>query len=170
MPSTKFFFWNINNKPLTATIAALVVEHAVDVLILAESIISDGVLVQALNSGPRSDFHLAPNPLGRMRIFTRFSRQFFQAKFESKWTTIARIALPARDEILLCAVHFPSKLHLTDASQAQEASILASEIVREEDNAGHQRTLLVGDLNMNPFEHGVVALWGFTRSCPVKSH
>ena len=129
-------------------------------MILAECAIRDELLTQALNGGPEKDFHLAPVPIGRSRIFIRFPRQFFQTVFESDRTTIARISLPARDEILLCAVHFPSKLHWSNESQALEASVLSSDIIREEDTIGHQRTLVVGDLNMDPFEHGVVGAAG----------
>ena len=33
---------------------------------------------------------------------------------------------------------------------------LSKEIVRVEDAVGHQRTVVVGDLNMNPFEDGMI--------------
>ncbi len=46
-----FLFWNVNKKPLQNLIAALVEEHRVDVLILAESDITDVAMLRALNTG-----------------------------------------------------------------------------------------------------------------------
>lgn len=47
-------------------------------------------------------------------------------------------------------------MHLTQVEQALEATHLHDDIERTEDVVGHQRTILVGDLNMNPFDSGVV--------------
>lgn len=41
-----------------------------------------------------------------------------------------------------------------------ECTTLSSTILDEERRAGHSRTVLVGDLNMNPFESGVVGASG----------
>jgi endonuclease/exonuclease/phosphatase family metal-dependent hydrolase len=59
--------------------------------------------------------------------------------------------------VLLAAAHLPSKLHWSGESQGFECVELVRQIVAEEQKAGHQRTILVGDLNMNPFEAGIVA-------------
>jgi hypothetical protein len=56
--------------------------------------------------------------------------------------------------------HFPSKLHWSDESQAFECTELARRISEQEEAAGHNRTILVGDFNMNPFEFGMVAASG----------
>ena len=45
-------------------------------------------------------------------------------------------------------------------SQAFECMKLDTQIAREEDQAGHRRTVLLGDLNMNPFEPGLVGAGG----------
>jgi hypothetical protein len=57
--------------------------------------------------------------------------------------------------ILLAIAHFISKNNSSPGEQAMLAVELAKEIIRVEDTIGHERTLLVGDLNMNPFEEGV---------------
>ena len=57
--------------------------------------------------------------------------------------------------ILLAAAHFVSKNNISEGEQAMLAIELAKEILRVEDTVGHERTILVGDLNMNPFEDGV---------------
>ena len=42
-----FLFWNLNGKPLQHTLAKLAARHQVDVLILAECVITPPVLLAA---------------------------------------------------------------------------------------------------------------------------
>lgn len=160
MPTSRFVFWNINRKPLAPVIADLAREQQVDVVVLVECNIESHILLTALNGMDGSDFHLAPGVNKKIRIFTRFSREFLRPVFESDRVTIGRLSLPARSEILLSVAHLPSKLHWTTEGQSFECGELARQIAAEEDKAGHQRTVLVGDFNMNPFEPGIVAAGG----------
>ncbi|MFN0124353.1 MAG: endonuclease/exonuclease/phosphatase family protein [Blastocatellia bacterium] len=157
---TKFLFWNINKRPLEQLVADLVSEHQVDVLILAECIIPVGRMLETLNPGTTSEFHATYSECEKIQIYTRFSGRFIEPLFESGRFTIRRIRLPLRTEILVAAVHLPSKLYWTDHSQNLECSELARTIREVEENVGHARTLLVGDFNMNPFEEGVFAAAG----------
>ena len=58
--------------------------------------------------------------------------------------------------ILLAAAHFISKSNFSEGEQALLAVELAKEILRVEEVVGHERTVLVGDLNMKQFEDGVI--------------
>ena len=66
-----FLFWNVNKKPLQNFIAALVEEHRVDVLILAESEITDVGMLRALNPGGDPEFHLTPSFCPTIKILPR---------------------------------------------------------------------------------------------------
>jgi exonuclease III len=157
VPTSRFLFWNINRKPLAPVIADLAHEQRADIVALVECNIESHVLLKALNSTEGSDFHLAPGLSKGIHIFTRFSRDFLRPVYESDRVMIGRLSLPARSGILLSVAHLPSKLHWTTESQSFECGELARQIAAEEDKVGHQRTVLVGDFNMNPFEPGVVA-------------
>jgi endonuclease/exonuclease/phosphatase family metal-dependent hydrolase len=135
-------------------------EQHIDLVVLVECNIESHVLLTALNAAGRSDFHLARGLSKGIRVFTRFSRDFLRPVYESDRMMIGRLSLPARSEILLSVAHLPSKLHQTSDSQSFECAELAHQIAAEENKAGHQRTVLVGDFNMNPFEPGVVAAGG----------
>jgi hypothetical protein len=74
--------------------------------------------------------------------------------------TIRTLRLPSRLEILLCVVHFPSKLRQDPHDQASYTFEFSRVLARAEANVQHTRTLLVGDLNMNPYEDGVVGSSG----------
>jgi hypothetical protein len=160
LPTTKFLFWNVNRKSVANVVAELAATHKADVVILAECATAPAALLSALNGGPGSGFHLSTGVSKGVTILTRFSREFLRPVFESGHVSIGRLALPARSEVLLAAVHLPSKLHWSNESQAVECGELARRIMQEEDRAGHQRTVLVGDMNMNPFEPGVVSSGG----------
>jgi len=67
---------------------------------------------------------------------------------------------PGEDELLIAAAHLPSKQDYSDESQVFEAVHFARQIEDAEKHCGHQRTVVIGDLNMNPFEAGMVAASG----------
>jgi hypothetical protein len=70
--------------------------------------------------------------------------------------TVRRLTTPANTEILLAALHFQSQMAWTPEEQALQATVTQGDICRVEDVVGHQRTVLVGDLNLNPFDLGLV--------------
>jgi hypothetical protein len=117
-------------------------------------------MLETLNRNPGSKFHLTDSQCEKIVIYTRFSREFIQKKFDSERLTVRRLMLPRSEEILLAAIHQPSKLYWSDQSQSFECVELASTIRGIEKDVGHQRTVLVGDFNMDPFEAGIVAANG----------
>ena len=153
-------FWNVGRLSRHALIARLARANDADVILLAEVADEPVDLLRELNKTQASYF-FSPG-IGNTKIlaFTRFSDQFFRPSAETDRLTIRRLALPGLEEILLAVVHFPSKLHWSERSQAMECTELGAEIRKEEERAGHQRTILVGDLNMNPFESGMVSAAG----------
>jgi len=135
------------------------------VLILLECAIHVGELLGALNEGDSPIFHYAPNraeaPEESIKIFTRFIPEFLDSLEDGARHTIRRLMLPMRTEIVLAALHLPSKLYSSENSQILACSQWAETIAQAERQVGHTRTVVVGDLNMNPFEAGVVGAGGF---------
>jgi hypothetical protein len=154
-----FLFWNTNRKPLSDAIANLAEQESVDILILAECAIEDSSLLKTLNRrGP--EFHFPANLNARIKVFCRFPGKYLIPSFDSDRVSIRRVALPAREELLLVAVHLPSKLYSSAPSQAMECPNLSAIIVERERAVRHNRTVVVGDFNMNPFEDGIVGAGG----------
>jgi endonuclease/exonuclease/phosphatase family metal-dependent hydrolase len=138
----------------------------VDVLVLLECAIQVGDLLAALNLGDGGPiFHYAPNraeaPEESIKIFTSFTPEFLDPLEDGARHTIRRLRLPMCMDIVLAALHLPSKLHSGESSQILACSQWAETIAQAERRAGHTRTVVVGDLNMNPFEAGVVGAGGF---------
>jgi hypothetical protein len=156
---TSFLFWNVLGKDLRTLITRAVVERDVDILLLAESGTSDADMIAALNTAPGQDYAALSYVSDKVRLFTRIPAAAWQRRQTDALT--ARMAIWSvrvgkhPGGILLAIAHFLSKTHASDDDQGLLAAELAKEICRIETSAGHERTVVVGDLNMNPFEVGM---------------
>ena len=163
---TSFLFWNINRKNLQRPIVNLVRKYDIDVLMLAECQIEAGVLLNELNEGYRFSYHCLPDEnYEKIKVFARFSGDLIQPIRdepirEPPRLTIRHLQLPGLTDILLAITHCSSKLYREDVDQTIECVKLSESIKAAERQVGHARTVLVGDLNMNPFEDGVVIAGG----------
>lgn len=155
----KFLFWNIKDNNIGQVLSQIVEDHEVDVVILAECKGKMGILSD-LNAGVDNLFKLVDTGKARVTVYTRFSREFTQLEYHSNYFAIQRICLPRRKEILLTTIHFISKLHSDEDDQLSRVSRIAARIRQVEKGLGHSRTVLIGDLNMNPFEKGMISANG----------
>jgi hypothetical protein len=163
--ATTFLCWNLNGRPIQHLVAELAKSRDVDVLVLLECTIKVEDLLSALNSGDAPIYHYSPSraesPGESIKLFTRFSSEFSQPLDEGSRHTIRHLKLPASTDVVLAALHLPSKLHSGESSQILACTAWVETIARAERHVGHSRTIVVGDLNMNPFEAGVVGAGGF---------
>ncbi len=152
-----FFFWNLNRRSLGSELRQVTDEHEVDIVLLAENALTDAKLQAAL---PR--FSEPETYAEKISIYTRGDPARIVPVFDdpARRLTIRRLTFRDRPDILLAAVHFYDKRNWSDAEQLTEATVLAGDICKAEDQVGHRRTILVGDLNMNPFDKAVVASSG----------
>jgi hypothetical protein len=158
-----FLFWNINKQPLQDRIARIVVSYAVDVLVLAECATDSTVMLGALNTASRQHYSFPLTPQTKTRLFANLSPRDVQDKYadSSGDLTIWHLNLGGPPGVLLAGVHLPSKMDWSDHDQGFWASELIREIRREEGQVWSDRTILVGDFNMNPFDPGVIAAQAF---------
>ncbi len=113
-------------------------------------------MLSALNRNEKEyDYSESPG-CTKIKIFTKFNKKYVPPQWEDDRTTIRHLRLPGKKNILLAVTHLPSKMYSSSDSLAIEAGILAGRIRCAENLAGHSRTILAGDLNMNPFEVGIV--------------
>jgi endonuclease/exonuclease/phosphatase (EEP) superfamily protein YafD len=155
----KFLFWNLNGSDVSGLLCRMAREELIDMFILAECGSKSWELIEALNA-ERSDYQMGWSNCERLLFLTRFNSRWLTALFESSHISIQRLELPARRSLLIAAAHLPSKLHFSEESQVFESVQLARMIEEVEASEGHQRTMLLGDLNMNPFEAGMVGARG----------
>lgn len=158
---TSFLFWNLNKNPLESLIVSMAMDRQVDVVMLAECSIAPANLLKALNSTHPALYHYSPNRVcEKIEVFCRFPSNFIQPINETERLTVRHLNLPGAVDALIGITHLPSKLHWNEDSQTMECVELSDALLLAEKQVGHSRTLLVGDLNMNPFETGVVSARG----------
>jgi hypothetical protein len=161
MARTCFLFWNVHRMPVAPLVAALVNDYGVDLAILLEDAMPED-LEAALNSNDIGPFLSHEDRGTKFRLYARSSLGRLHLAFGNDNGNLAmwRLASPDRREITLVVAHGPTKLFASGDSQAMECSLIADAIRHQERKVGHTRTVLVGDLNMNPFESGVVGANG----------
>ncbi len=153
-----FAFWNVNANVPAEMIIALAQEWDVDILVLAECQADPEFLVK-LNESERR-YYPDPGESNRLTILTLFRSDLQCLVRDSPGVAIRHYGLADEQSFLMAAVHLDSKLWRNTEDQVFAAVELANEIREAEDRFGHTRTIVIGDLNMNPFESGVVGSLG----------
>lgn len=153
-----FLLWNLARRPLAGEVAQLVGEHRVDVLVLLESAVPRLDLRLALMEVDEAFEDVnAASVCRRVEIYTRLSAARFVPMREDAHFTIRRCEFVSGTEMLVAAAHLRSGRHTQRETQDDECQLFAREIRRAEEEAGHTRTLVIGDLNQNPFGPGVAS-------------
>jgi exonuclease III len=157
-----FLFWNLARRDIPDVVAGLVLEHNVDVVLLAENVTQRGRLLEKLNASDRPRYHFAPSwSQTKVDIFSTFLPQFIKPHADEHRASLRKIQLPGCPEILLCAIHLPSRAAWEEADLIDEAKEVNHFIREEEKSVGHSRTIVVGDFNMDPFSRGLTSANGF---------
>lgn len=156
----KFLYWNVNKKPIEDLVVALAHEHELDIIILSECAFSIPRLLEKINEPIRRKYSLPYSPVEDPVILIRLPRKLLKIRHDSPGVSVKNLVPLLGPDILIITLHLPSKLFYEKEDQAQYATRIARIIEEEEDKIGHRRTIVVGDLNMNPFEPGVVGSEG----------
>ena len=154
-------FWNLNKKQLIADIVWLCRHYDVDILILAESTISNEKILISLNTETDRIYISPDNPTTYLSLFYRYPSESIQLFAGEQRISIQRIQPLISSDFILVALHLPSKLHKSEDDQYWICRRVMQTIREVENRVGHERTLIIGDFNLNPFEKGMVAADGF---------
>ena len=160
----RFLFWNVYKKDLTTQIVRLCHDYDVDVLILAErGEVQDFHIEECLNKGQTRRYFQVTPAFDKISFFHRYLEKSFTPLFiePQKISKMSvpniRLSPPIGQDILIIALHLPSKMYRNEPTQAYIAGQIMDEIKFYESSLSHTRTLVVGDMNMNPFESGMAA-------------
>lgn len=150
-------FWNVARKDLSPLVARLAAERSADIVVLAENGAGPGATLQELHRFLDPAFSEPTSEQTRIDLFGRHDGLDLQETYaDASGRLTVRVLRLGEEELLLAAVHSVSKTNWDRADQAAESCVLSDQIRRVESEYGHARTILVGDLNMNPFEDGMV--------------
>ena len=149
-----FLFWNIQKKPLLGRLARLATRHAVDVVMLAECDAKPNAVLAAL---PPGSYHWFPGSGRELQLYSRLPVRSWQRlgldPLES-WVGL-RVHASSQPALTLFVAHLPSKLRTQGMDRLLAANELMADLQAVEVSEQHDRTILVGDLNVNPFEKPV---------------
>ncbi len=160
-----FLFWNTARKNLSVEVARLALERGSDFVILAEAEDHAHDYLVALNKRRKdSMFDLAPAFVqagGRLLVFTRLPVGEITPAATDHTCSVFHVQPAGVNSFFLACVHLSSAMHMEQDDRAGLAGCTARLISSCEQSAGHERTLVMGDFNMNPFEPGMVSCEGF---------
>ena len=152
--------WNLNRLSIAELVGKLASLHSLNLLILLEAGESTVTYLDTLANHTGREWFLSWSACERITVLTTFPDSFITAIEESRHYTIRHITLPGFAPFLLAAAHLRSQLHQTSESAAYQAIPLVEKVLRSEESCGHNRTLLVGDFNMDPYHPGILATHG----------
>jgi len=164
-----FLLWNTHGKNLGGMIARIAIYKDVDFIVLCEAEDHCQQILLALNTSSSAMFYLA-NTIGceRITLFTRFKPEFCIAIEETSRFTIRHVCLPGLDSFVLVAAHLPSRLYADENDQHGHCMDLSTAIRRVEGQVGHERTIVMGDLNLDPFSPGMTSAKGLNAVMSLK--
>lgn len=161
-----FVFWNIHkNKNIFSAIKELAITEDVDILMIAEyPECSEKELLEILNKEPslyKYQYVPSNSPTDKVRIFTRFDASFISNSNDKKRLSAKQLfSSLLKKNITLITCHLPSKINMTDDELSEYSTEVAEFIEEVEQQVGHQRTIICGDFNMNPFDKGMIKTKG----------
>jgi hypothetical protein len=155
-------FWNLQGLARAELVAKVCVQYEVNLLMLAECAIDPVEMLTALSNAGLSGFKYPPRPTGiesDLRLFLRHASVTMEdVEDDANDHVTVRHLFGIGADVLLAVVHLPSKRYAsTETARLSIGRNLADLIRSIESRFGHKRTVLVGDLNMNPFEAGMVS-------------
>ena len=153
---TKFMFWNICRKSIERLVATASQVFSLDFILLAECKDPGAVLLELNRTSHRLFLHERREG-GRVDVFHRFPFGSLDVLGDHGGLSFLHLRHPIGKDILVVAVHLPSKLYMSDQEQTLNCTRMSEKVEYFEHKLGHKRTVVVGDFNINPFEYGLVA-------------
>ncbi len=163
-----FGFWNVDSlrKPRTDErdlprfVADFAFERSLDILFLIECGIACEFLLAAFKGGP--DYY--PISCGdRFKVLARFDPNFMRLlslPVPSDRFDIWHLILPLQEDVLLAVVHGLDKRNNSSAKQELFLQQVVAALSLFEDKIGHDRSIVLGDFNSNPFESPIASALG----------
>ena len=143
-----FLFWNMQGKSREALLADIAAHRHVDVICLAEDGTDLTLLLQSLQDATGNTFFSIKTRTPKLTLLTKDpALGIRQLTFDGH-------------EMLLALAHFQSKLNRKPSEQNSAMQTFADEIRFIENKRNNYKTILFGDLNMNPFDDGIVMSHG----------
>lgn len=136
-------------------------ENDVDIVVFSEFGINPVDFVVSINGNSQRKYYELGMNSARIRMFTRMPLKSMQQVYEDRHAVIHHFVPPIGESILILSAHLPSKLNRNDEEQYHKIRQLMFQLNRAETYWKHSRSIIIGDLNVNPFDKGMTYADGF---------
>ena len=165
----RIVFWNLKRKNLTSLVCDLALATNADILVLNECSVPIHTTLKALASRVDKNFFVPKsNSEDRFHCFCRNSAFDLIEVHKGFRTSVRKLCLGAKPA-LLGLVHGIDMRNYDSENRQAFAQSLAEEIRFVKSEQGHNRLILLGDFNMNPYDRGMNLATGLnammTRTC-----
>lgn len=143
--------WNINiNESMDDLIATAVKENDVDMLVIIEPHEYPTNLLLELNSA-ENNFYYNVDSCSHIQIFSKFNDPQLSLIKEFDRTVGWKYTSAFGDSVNIIVTHFHDKFHNDEEDQDVRLDELIDEIDKIETVSDTEKTLLIGDLNIDPY-------------------
>lgn len=155
-------FWNTHkNKTINEFIKKMIQEKNIDIMIVSEYADDINKLINELYVCEEYYNEILPIACKKIKIICKND---INVQLNNDCSNYISITINKNDfNFELFAVHFPSKLHTSNANRELIAGMLKNDIEK------YDRSIIVGDFNSNPFDKSMSALSGLL-ALPTKDY
>lgn len=152
----KILFWNTHNNPnINQAICDIVLEKGIDFIALAEYAGESKNLINTLATYGIS--MLQYDTIGcKSIVFFGTIKNVQQGMQDSRYSVHI-----INDEYILCCIHLPSKLYAKSEDRAIIIRRIIHDVVQHEESLHTKKSILMGDLNEDPYDIGCLAASNF---------
>ena len=165
---TNFGFWNVNSlhdldtdvRQMPRIGADLVFQHSLDIIFLIECKLSYSSLLAELYS--RQEY-FPVDCADRFKVLVNFNPAFMvrlQAHLMNNRFEIWHLMLPLQESVLLVLLHGLDQRNRDNETNELFMGQVVEAISLYERQVGHDRTIVLGDFNANPFDSPVASVRG----------
>lgn len=144
-------FWNVDHNVCHDLIVSAVEQYSIDAIFIIEPDPYPTDLLLALNEN-ESAFFFNNDRCSHVNVFTKFTTPHFTLVKEFQRSTSWKYCSPLGEEITFFATHFYDKRNYSSPEQRLKLAELRAELSLVENSTGNDKVVLLGDLNMNPYE------------------
>lgn len=158
-----FFVWNQKKRNLLPQIVDIYIDERFDFIALIESQIDIEAAVKSLNAQGRRKFRTPDDPSTEPYFKILFNDKFsdVQIRLDNTRVVIYQLFPIEGLDIILVVVHLPSKLRSSPDRQALYVRKTIDSIRIIELELKHDRTIVIGDFNLNPYDDAMLGADAF---------
>ncbi len=166
----RVLFWNVNRKKFPSLVSKLVTSTQADVVVLNESGMKPSALLKKLKTEVSETFCLPDfdNSDSRFHCFGK-DQSLFLEEIHCGARTSIRVLNLGETSILLVLVHGADVRNYDIEARQSIMQRLMDEVAWVKEKEQHNRIIIIGDFNMNPFDKPMNLAMGFnammTKTC-----